>query len=555
MSSLGCRVSLNSLRARVPPCNGQFLTAKPVVCCRRFRASCRPHSRPPLPVYIDSLSETLEAHRAVNRNLPVRKVFSESPAVPSPPGPAPHQAQKNSRETPTTSPSVAAGDQVEREKADTGRGEISDTLPSRPGASPRARARRRRSTRLAAGSHDATAQVFECPWLDHVEHQGTSGLSRLNEELKAFEAYMSQIPQDEEAAQWVQQEVTELCRRVGVPEPSLHGSRKTGFALRHSNVNLQIPLLDPDDIVRDDSGRGPSPTRPKVGERQLAVLADVFDALDTHERFEAISMSHGGVPRVIATHRPTGVGVCIDCSPKPCTQDAYVVNFASEFPTLRRLYTVLRMSLELRELFHAHGNGLSPYALIILIVTGLKLGQGSFDPRDAGEQLMYLLRLYSEANYQRYGFSVEPPFVFRKRDPRVDTSVAPAHVRGQVSIGKRSVGTTSQTHLCLQDPANYMNDLGASCRNMPQIQTLFRNLAHEINLSMQSWELNSGLSTANRETTMPEPETSDGWTGVGPKFDQSPAQTEPLSVLRPAVGGDYAFYERLRDKAVLASRG
>src|SRR5699024_6703101 len=84
------------------------------------------------------------------------------------------------------------------------------------------------------------------PWLDHVDGPGSTAISRLNEEIEAFERYMSEIPQEAEVARTAQKQAAEIITRLDLPDPVLFGSRQTGMALRHSGLDLLLPVRDTD---------------------------------------------------------------------------------------------------------------------------------------------------------------------------------------------------------------------------------------------------------------------------------------------------------------------
>lgn len=552
MSSLSPSISIHTLRCHVLR-NGDRSSsacAKPVFRnARRFHASPAPRGRP-APVNVDSLVETLENHRLANAQCVIRKVDGGKrtgltgwgPLTRPVYKPAP-QSTSTSTSDNTSSVSLKLEEKKKKEKEEHIVGprvirQVSDG-PSR-------------DTGIVAKLDKAKGDKIDEPWLDFTSEHAPSGLARLDDEIRAFTTYMRSIPVEEDAAQKLQQQLSDTLSAAGLPRPLLFGSRKTGMALRHSNVNMMIPLEDPDGSASSDdfSGRGPSDTRPKISELQSVYLDNAFHVLEHNPQFSHCRLPLSRVPRLHATHLPTGLPVSIQAGVKLPTADDYVMNYVAEYPTLPQLFTILRMILETRAIFGQANRTATSYGLIMMIVGALKLGEGTFDRHsDLGQQLLHVLRFYGYANFRRYGISVEPPSLFRKKDPRnvIDPNTAPAHVRGQISIGKRSAALR-EAIVCLQDPANYMHDLGQSFFRTLEVQGLFRHLVLQIEGGVLAWDMKNSNASAEEFSALGR-----GRIMAAEKVrEEAEAEGRPMSILRPAVGGNYDFIERIRDKTVLA---
>lgn len=112
------------------------------------------------------------------------------------------------------------------------------------------------------------------------------------------------------------------------------------------------------------------------------------------------------------------------------------------------------------------------------------------------------------------------------------------YIRGQVSIGKRSAALGS-VMLCVQDPANYMSDLGMGCFRTVEVQKVFADVYADLRAAVEAWDgrwkdVDSERVTANL---------------ISGSEDKS-----RVSVLHFALGGDYDRYERMRDKIILGAR-
>jgi hypothetical protein len=355
---------------------------------------------------------------------------------------------------------------------------------------------------------ETKGQPVQYPWLDHLEAPGSSGLSRLNEEIKAFDAYMSPIPQETAAAQRVQTIARIVLRQAGFPNPTLVGSRQTGIDLRHSDVDLVIPGLA----------------------EHMWHVAETF-----HSSREFSNTTYQDC-RVHSIHAASGITVSIQSTLSHTPSSQYVLNYLSEFPTLRPLYTVVRMVLETRSALGMLNNYVDPYAVLMMIVAALKMGEGTFDRHtDLGRQLLHVLKFYADANFRRYGVSVDPPGLFRKLDPKAKSrdDIETANVRGQESIGRRSLAARADM-LCLQDPADFMVDLGAGCVRWRRIQRIFCSVHDDIQASIRRWE---------------QEQPHGGLSPVAPVEQFNENLT--VGILQSALGANYDSLERLRDRTVL----
>ncbi|KAK2814330.1 hypothetical protein FQN49_008221 [Arthroderma sp. PD_2] len=247
--------------------------------------------------------------------------------------------------------------------------------------------------------------------------------------------------------------------------------------------------------------------------------------------FFGVTVEKTHVPVVSALHTATGRRVQIHCGVKPHSSLEYVLNYKTEFPTLRPLYIAMRMILETRNMLGADQQTVDTYGLTMMIVAALKLGEGKFDRLDLGRQFLHVLRFYEEAKLRRHGISVDPPGLFRKRahaqGPKTDQ---PPHVRGQLSIGKKSL-TRGNDLLCLQDPADFMHDLGIASLSSLRLQQVLGAVHTDVLRGLRAWD-----------------GEAEGGNEIVPAA--AVADSERPSLLRFALGSNYDRIETLRDKAI-----
>ncbi|GAB1196082.1 hypothetical protein APSETT444_005348 [Aspergillus pseudonomiae] len=202
-----------------------------------------------------------------------------------------------------------------------------------------------------------------------------------------------------------------------------------------------------------------------------------------------------------AVHHETGIRVQFQCGEGLPSSVEYICDYYTEYPAIRPLYMVIRLILEAQELFGSHKSSIGPDSLVMLIVAFLKMKHGRFqESRSLGQQLLAFLKVYgSEVDLRSTCVSVDPPSFFDASTVKdaikmYDAEDLPAHLRGQRALVnrkktaaiKRNIPAASR--LCLQDPANYMNDLGRTCSRTCELQDVFLRAYDRLNTCLGAWE-------------------------------------------------------------------
>ena len=117
-----------------------------------------------------------------------------------------------------------------------------------------------------------------------------------------------------------------------------------------------------------------------------------------------------------------------------------------------------------------------------------------------GDQLLAFLQTYGiDVNLKITGVAVDPPGWFtaeiiRDEYLRWSSEEIPAYLRGQRSLinFKRTAALKRNhpiaDHPSIQDPANYMNDLGRSCKRTQELQNAWA-IAHErLRKAVDDWD-------------------------------------------------------------------
>ncbi|ODH32313.1 hypothetical protein ACO22_03382 [Paracoccidioides brasiliensis] len=385
----------------------------------------------------------------------------------------------------------------------------------------------------------------EYPWLSYLEESGSGSISRLSDEITAFEKYILPTREERDAVGRVQRDAIASLKFDEMNLPILTGSRRTGMAVPHSSVDFVILIEDPE---RVEGGRGPSATRPMMVQARLKRLHQIEDALKESKTLSKVMLRKEKNPTLSAVHAATGLQVQFQCATSPPASTDFILNYRAEFPTLRPLFMVLRMLLETRGFLGGDASSVDPYLLTMMIVAALKIQEGKYHRRNIGSQFLHVLEFYKDTDFTKYGVSVEPPGIFEKnmdskmRDKKGKRLLMhEPYLRGQRSIGKRSLSLPRAGMLSLQDPTDFMNDLGCKASVIPEVKQLFQALYDDLRARMKSWDYDK--VPTDRERISFQDENS---------LEKSEKPPSP-SLLSLALGMNYEDFERFRDKLLLAA--
>lgn len=524
-------------------------------------------------IFTDSLRKTLDAHRASNRARLIRKVYPrhDPPGLfrpyippenragyqpPSPPQselPAEITEPASSDQTPTTAIPVTTATRRSRSRSRKQTPEFNSAAHPRP----------EDHAIHSVGAVDS-GRVGQLPWLRYVPAtRGVSGpgthsdaSAYLDAEIHALHRYLSPTPAEQGTITRLGGEISSLLESVVPSTPLLIGSRRTGLALAHSDLDFLLPFKDSSRSW--DRARRPSPNRPQIRDAHLTLLRRVEQKLreipafqfdhrspsQQRDKKEPDSVYLSRWPSLVleARHRPTGLLLQFYCGEDIPALTEYIQDYLVEYPSLAPLYTSARILLEARGLFGSPRAktdtdtrtrteaGISPDALLMLLVAFSKLHHGRFPgPHRLGDQFLAFLKLYGrDIDFRTTGVAVDPPGFFNAKTisvttpppsssltrPKINHSSTkptpsthveiPAALRGQRSLlaAKRTAAArgnfSASRRLCVQDPTHYMNDLGRSCTRTAQIQSAFADAYEQLQKGCDMWEYNrSGPGSAS----------------------------------------------------------
>lgn len=489
-----CRLSSDAFR-RIPPFPNP----------RKFHQSFLLRAKDPV-ISKNNLQKTLEAHRLSNRACLVRKVPTTIPSksVILPVSPSENLSNHGHESTPSTQETQCSGP-VKRV--------IRECPPPKGASNRRFRVHGVASDCSAAAAAPAAHQHLrwdvdgkgrpeQRPWLDNLSLVGNycDATSYLDSEILALERYLIPTQREQTNVDQLAHDVAGILGGVVPHPPEVIGSRRTGMAVSHSDIDFILSVSDPE--TTSDQLRKPSPSRPKMIGVYAALLRKVERVFQQSQVFNGRVYFLGKrFPVLSAVHHLTGLQVQLYCGQGPPSSIGYIQGYHAEYPTLRPLYLTTRLILESRGLFGAHVSSVGSDALLTMILAFLRMNHDRFQHQEAlGELLLAILQTYGErTDLQSTGISVDPPGFFNVDTTRdgaelYDSGSIPAYLRGQRSLinlkrtalARRNLPIARR--LCIQDPCNYMKDLGRSCTRTAELQAAFADAYSSLRTSIDTWD-------------------------------------------------------------------
>lgn len=428
-------------------------------------------------IFENSLEKTLEEHRSVNRACLIRKVVSgpeshkrtrfpprdKSPkSVLSEP---PRESQSQLSSTATQSSTL----QNDEKPLGPTNGEPITALPFH---SPM-------RLKLRKG------QAKQRPWLFQLDpnQRFLSGVSQLDAELRALERYLTPTRQEVEVADQVTSDITDIISNPArYPPPSVI---RTGFEMSHSDLKLMIsvPGADRHERLRD----------------YARFLKVAWRALGECPKYE-LRRTLGSPATHVVVHKPTGLSFRLHCADAEPAYLERIRYFHSQYSDLRCLYLATQLILTTAGVFGSRRNSISREGLQMLIATFLKMNDGRFRiSASCGESFLAFLHLFgTEIDLLTTGVTVEPPGFFNARSVEEawhanEPKNRPPYLLGQRSLIRSKKYTKKKrsrfvnTGLLLQDPTDYMQNLGHVQSRTPYLQHVFATTHKNLELALKNW--------------------------------------------------------------------
>ena len=373
------------------------------------------------------------------------------------------------------------------------------------------------------------------PWAI-VYDQKTAGYTAaqiLDAEIKAFAKFMSPTEEEQAARDALRRNIQSIIRNDPDSSEVVHyhfGSSRTGLTMPYSDVDIGVYHL-----------RNKFDTLEQFMERLYQNLLDGTDYM---------LVVHRPPPNAIITaqHRVTGIDVQIIAKGYPGKQTKFTFTYMEKIPNFRELYAVVRTAFGTRGLVDPFVGGISAYGTSIMLVAALTQRDAPVEvrnPASISAQLLHFLSFWANFDTTKHGISFDDPLtakVFDKIPP--DASPADKESRleeikaartehknpllgGQMRIGR--VRPEQPYLLCLQDPANPVNDLGARCHAIKHILETIKLMHTELVRSMEEYD------QADTESKSRDGDTRE-------------------SLLMPLVGRSHEIYAERRKRMVINQR-
>ncbi|RAH71006.1 uncharacterized protein BO66DRAFT_391172 [Aspergillus aculeatinus CBS 121060] len=437
----------------------------------------------------ESLEKTLDAHRDANRASLIRRVYTSDS---SPLRNVPSSVKSGSR--PSRPPSHT-----------TSYREFSKPSPSSAksiAAAPITSSPIQSTTLYFGGSHTEPKRAV---WLKNLNETQIfqDGGSQLNAEIRALGDYISPTVVEEEQAQQILAEISQLLEGVVSHPLQWSGARSLGLGTTMSAMSIRLLVPDPS---RSGQVREPSPTRPYMVSQYADLLRKVESKLQGHPSYVIlrhtsanIKSNHTGILDV--RHRETRLRLSFHCGDNYHGLYEHIRNWQAEYPSFRYLFVASRLVLQNNILYGKTGAGITHPALAVLLANFLKMSHGQFlGNDDLGEQLLAFLHKFGlEVNLQKSGVAADPPGLFDQRSMRRvyqeygEKVNWPVHLRGQASLLRRRKTALERGNyalaqrLCVQDPTNYMVDIGVPCLHTAFVQMTFRDAYQVLRTCLAEW--------------------------------------------------------------------
>lgn len=427
-------------------------------------------------IFKSSLKKTLEAHRIANRTNVVRHVYdynSPSRGVYRPPL-LPHQEIQKKTDSTIKTPRPA---KVRPEK-------------QRPKA----------AHRVSLSVQDD--RVAQQPWLDLVpsRRKNENGMSRLAAEITALAEYLQPSSSENLAIARIVRQISEQVSGVVPIPPQLVGSRSTNTAFSSSGIDLMVRVED-----ENSSTHRKRTLNTMTNKTFTEIIQRVEAAIRQIPDYDEVRILPAKSPTLVMIHKASSLPINIFCGNKSPSSDDYIKTSLAGTRSLQSLYMVLRAILESRNIFGWEKASVGSYGLVLLVAAFLKQQQSTQQKKGLGEQLLSLLDTYgSRLDLRTTGVAAEPADFFDFASVRYKCeALSSSHpvlvgqralLRFKSNASKRSNFPVAR-HLCIQDPTNYLNDVGLQCVRTGELQKIFSSANIGLQLAAREWD-GDGSSTS-----------------------------------------------------------
>ena len=319
--------------------------------------------------------------------------------------------------------------------------------------------------------------VFQRPWLLYkAPNTSKNAFQDLSHELQAFESYMSLTPEEEEAGSAVRTEIDKAMRHHFSVRTV--GSRKRGLASPLSDLDL---VISPDQAARFVT---PINRGLRGGNLEKATAIAMLKRVERTCREKKIvsesNMIYARLPLLQMTHAKTGLKLQVKGPIVTDIQDELLADYMSELVYLKPIFTALRHCLQMRGLTTVFEGGLGSYSLLMMIIGALKMHEDQLESKSLAEGFLIVVKYWADFDCYTEGLIIDPPRRFNKKDFTPSCVDLDWPDSQEVCLQKMKRHYDERPFLlCLQDPADFTNDLGRKSYAIKHIQKTLRTLYDE----------------------------------------------------------------------------
>jgi non-canonical poly(A) RNA polymerase PAPD5/7 len=375
------------------------------------------------------------------------------------------------------------------------------------------------------------------PWAqDYEVRKNSTAAQVLDLEIAAFADHMEPTPAERKARTHVRNSANKAMDALDGHQPYAFGSTKTGLAMPFSDL---------------DFGIFDKHYRHHALEPAMKYL---YSTMRDNEDFICVVYRPALRSIITAQHKATGIDVQI-VARESGFQDSRVKAYLDTVPYLHQLYSVMRTAFGVRGFVDPFIGGISSYGTFMMLAAALTRRGTPYNIHESpSSQLLHILSFWANFDTTKYGISLSypastydagtdlvydrPAKLFRKimfddnlsyEQYKVQKAAlihaAKSRMQNQ-RAGQYRIGRLSPEQpylLCMQDPANPINDLGATCHAIKHILQTIKALHADLVRAME-------------------------------EHDRTPPENRPkgeMSFLLPLVGRSHELYaerrQRLRD--------
>ncbi|KAF2753797.1 hypothetical protein EJ05DRAFT_504878 [Pseudovirgaria hyperparasitica] len=364
---------------------------------------------------------------------------------------------------------------------------------------------------------DTVVEPEKLPWyIDESERRrlGLDGLKRLDLEIERFHAYVLPSPVHEAArAQVIADTRANIKRFVDGISSEVFGSVRTGLALATSDIDIRIRL---NEAPRGAQGKT-APRfwiRKELGSSLKRFHDRIHGNIVSHRKrsisppYMLVEYRHARYPLISMQHIKSGLDVQIVCANDSSVSRDYMATYLEMYPGLRRVYNVVKLAMDVRGLTDVFRGGLGSYSIFMMVAASFRL-DGDAKSKTPAQNLLQFLDFWGNLDLYTWGVSLQPPALFKKSNSKPKKGnhknskpqASPDAHSGvdEILHGRTQIGRIDKNQpylMCLQDPADPLNDLGYKSFGIKHIIATLRSIGEELKVQIRADSQGSLLEPA-----------------------------------------------------------